>query len=85
MVSRFTHVKGDTVPLGTYLSPLTTRELLKRMELLEATREHKQAAIDAWLSCHEPLPVLVGSLEYHGFLPRGDDVEKVPSPSGVAP
>ena len=72
MVSRFTHVRGDTVPLRTYLRPLTVPELLKRMELLEASREHQQAAIDAWLSCHEPLPILRGGLEGHGFLPTED-------------
>lgn len=84
MVSRFTHLRSDTVPLGTYLPPWTVREPLERMELTEAAREHQQAAIDAWLSCHEPLPVLREGLVHHGFLPgdTGDD-PRGPAPEGA--
>jgi hypothetical protein len=72
-VSRFVEYPGDSVPLGTYIPPLTVPELLKRMELTEAAREHQQAAIDAWLSCHEPPPLLRYGLTRDGFLPSGEE------------
>lgn len=67
-MSRFTHYPGDSVPLGTYIPPLTVPELLKRMELTEASPEHKRAAIEAWLSCHKPVAIMRESLRQKGYL-----------------
>jgi len=67
-VSRFIQYPGDSVPLGTYTPPLTVAELLKRMELTEASPEHKRAAIEAWLSCHRPVAIMRDSLRNAGYL-----------------
>ena len=66
--SRFMHDPDMSVPYGTYLPPLTVPELLERMELTDAKPEHKRAGIEAWLSCHEPAPLLQIGLIREGYL-----------------
>jgi hypothetical protein len=40
------------------------------MELAEASPEHKRAAVEAWLSCHTPVPIMREDLIYEGYLDR---------------
>ena len=77
-MSRFVQYPGDSVPLGTYIPPLTVPELLARMELTEASREHQRAAIEAWLSCHTPVALLREGLLREGILERDDDPAGTP-------
>ena len=43
------------------------------MELTEARPKHQRAAIEAWLSCHEPPPLLEVGLRREGFLPLEEE------------